>query len=416
MSKLLIKGLSQILALNRHRDMEKKNNQKQKVVILGGGYAGVNSALRLRLRNKNVEITLINNRDRFVERIRNHEHALGIQKQKILLREVLGESINFQVGYAEKIDPISKSVLIRTESGQILIPYGILVYALGSGEVRENKNLHSINSREGAEKLRMELLQKEDFGIVVVGAGVTGIELATELREKFPERNITLVGKNPLGSHLNLSSKAKEYLHQVLSEMKIGFETRNLDLFNDLDFLVEMNRSKNLVVDCTGFLSPTLAKESGLICDEKNRVVVNESLQAEGHSDIFVAGDSASYKFGIESIQYSGCATAMPMGTFAGECIAKILQGADLEHFNCGFIFRCISLGRKKGVIQFLNKDSGQPNDKILTGRVAAIFKENVCRLTVVLPMLEKKTGLPIFSWRKTQIMKRIDKLTELAV
>ena len=50
--------------------------QKTRVIVIGGGYAGVLAANHLRL-NENVEITLINPREKFVERIRLHQLVTG---------------------------------------------------------------------------------------------------------------------------------------------------------------------------------------------------------------------------------------------------------------------------------------------------------------------------------------------------
>ena len=382
----------------------------KKALILGGGYAGVNAALRLRLRDKNVKITLVNERPHFVERIRNHEIAAGNGPRRMPLAKVLGPGIQFHAGRVKKIDATGRRVVVDDTSFE----YDILIYALGSGAGKPGDlPAFTINSEEDATQLKMHLALQRQNGVVILGAGLTGLELAAELRESYPGRPITLVDRKPPGSHLN--AKAQEYLKGVLRDMAIGFETHEGGLYSDTAQLQRWKKDAQFVVNCTGFMAPDLARLSGLRCDEKNRVYVNQHLRAEGYDNILVAGDSAHYEFGSEAIPYNGCATAMPMGTYAGETAARLLAGKAPGEFRYGFTFQCISLGRKKGIIQFLNARTGKAIGPVLTGKPAALFKELISRLTVLLPRLERKTLLPFYTWRKTRIQKRMSALASKA-
>jgi NADH:ubiquinone reductase (H+-translocating) len=387
-------------------------NTKQ-VVILGGGYAGVNAALRLRVRDKNVAITLVNERSEFVERIRNHQTAAGQTLTRHTMAEVLGRSIRFVAGRAEKIETAAKRVLVQGATGVTGLPYDLLIYALGSGAATGRPGFSGINTREDAEKLKADLSQRKNAAVVIVGAGLTGLELATEMREADAERRITLMDFKAPGSRL--SEKAREYLNQTLAELKIGFEKLEEDPFADNEFSARLARMNTIAVDCTGFVSPDLARRSGLSCDTKNRVLVNEHLQAVDHPDILVAGDAAAYGFGINQITYAGCATASPMGTYAGEAATKILAGENPPEFLYGFTFQCISLGRHKGIIQFLDKRTGVATGRSLTGKSAAVFKELICKMTVTLPRWERKTRWPFYTWRKTRFLKKIGAMAKAA-
>ncbi len=90
----------------------KTKEPARQVVILGGGYAGVNAALRLRLRNQYAKMTLVNERPEFIERIRNHQLAAGETLRRLELQHVLGAGILFVQGHAEKIDTAAKRVLL----------------------------------------------------------------------------------------------------------------------------------------------------------------------------------------------------------------------------------------------------------------------------------------------------------------
>lgn len=387
----------------------KQQKHNKTIIILGGGYAGVNAALRLRLRDKEAAITLVNERTEFIERIRNHQAAAGEALKRFDLRRMLGTGVNFVEGRAEKIDTAVRQVLVKTPTGVTTLAYDALIYALGSGGVTHaTANTYQVNTRDDAEKLRADLSLRKKEDVVIVGAGLTGLELATELRQVYPTRKITLADRKKPGSHF--SAKAQDYLNQTLAEMQIGFEMLTGDALK-----TAAKNAHTITVNCTGFTSPDLAAKSGIACDERNRVLVNEYLQAVAHPAIFVAGDAAAYGFGSDSISYTGCATANPMGTYCGEAVAKFIAQEKLPEFHYGFTFQCISLGRQKGIIQFLDKHTGKSIDRVMTGKSAAVFKELICKLTIFLPKLERKTGWPFYTWRKTRLIKRIGQMASRA-
>lgn len=373
----------------------------KKVVILGGGYAGVNAALRLRLRDKEVQITLVNERREFVERIRNHQRAAGQNLKKHDLGHVLGEGIAFAEGSAEKIDAQAKQVLVKTATGIAALEYDFLVYALGSGAGDAGTGALRINTAADAANVKAALAAEPRRNILIVGAGLTGLELATELREAWPDRGITVCDHKMLGH--GFSEKAKQYLRETFAALRIGFHVGDAPA------------TQAIRIDCKGFTFPDLARRSNLPVDAKNRVLVDDTLRVPGFRDIFACGDAAAFGFGSKAIDFAGCQTAMPMGTYAGEALAAVLQGKEPEPFRFGFPGRCVSLGRRRGLVQFVDKHTGAPVEKILRGRLAAIVKELICKMTTAAPRWERKTGWPIYTWLKTRIKKRVGQVASRA-
>lgn len=375
--------------------METKN-----VIILGGGYAGVNAALRLRIRDKTAQIVLVNERSEFIERIRNHQRTAGQNLKTHALVRVLGEDITFVEGRAEKIDAQAKQVLVKTAAGINALEYDFLVYALGSGAGDAGAGAMRINTAADAAQVKEALAAEPRRSILIAGAGLTGIELATELREAWPDRGITLCDRKALGH--GFSEKAKQYLRETFAAMRIGFHVGDAPV------------TQAIRIDCTGFTFPDLALRSNLPVDTKNRVLVDEALRVRGFEDIFACGDAAAFgslrlssgQVGSEAIDFAGCQTAMPMGTHTGEAIAAVLCKKEPAPFRFGFPGRCVSLGRKRGLVQFVDKYSGAPREKILTGRFAAIIKELICKMTTAAPAWERKTGWPIYTWLKTRLTK----------
>lgn len=105
-----------------------EHNSPTKVVVIGGGYAGTMAANHLRT-GADPEITLVNPRQEFVERIRLHQFAAGTGTATIDYDTMLGDGVRLVVDSATCIDAAGRTV--RLGSGRTLA-YDYLVYAVGS--------------------------------------------------------------------------------------------------------------------------------------------------------------------------------------------------------------------------------------------------------------------------------------------
>ena len=180
--------------------------QQTRVVVVGGGYAGVIAANHLRLR-PDVQITLVNPRPEFVERIRLHQLVTGSDDATVAYSDILGDGIALVVDAATRIDTEARQVeLFSGPDGQPL-PYDYLIYAVGSGSAQPavpgaDEFAYPIADLEEAQRLTARLADLH-YGVpvCVVGAGPTGIETAAELAEEG--RAVTLVCGAVLGPYLS---------------------------------------------------------------------------------------------------------------------------------------------------------------------------------------------------------------------
>ena len=92
------------------------------------------------------------------------------------------------------------------------------------------------------------------------------------------------------------------------------------------------------------------------------------------------------------------CATAMPMGTYAGEALAKLIHGETPKPFRFAYKIRCISLGRRDGLVQHVDEHDHAVS-QVWTGRAAATLKEIVCRSTVFSIRGEGRFRIPFYRW-----------------
>ncbi len=173
--------------------MSEHSTPNNKVVVVGGGYAGAVAANRLRMRD-DVDITVVNPRPRFVDRVRLHQFVAGTGEAEVDYGTLLGADVRLVVDSATRIDTAARTV--ELESGRAL-EYDYVVYAVGSTAAPPSvpgaaEFAFSVAEFELAQRLRARLGEVPlDAPVTVVGGGLTGIETAAELAEQG--RTVTLV-------------------------------------------------------------------------------------------------------------------------------------------------------------------------------------------------------------------------------
>ena len=134
----------------------------------------------------------------------------------------------------------------------------------------------------------------------------------------------------------------------------------------------------DVTVWTASFAVPDLARRSGLEVDAIGRLVVDEQLRTPAHPEIFGAGDAVRPPSSVGAHLRMGCAIAMPIGGHAADNVLASLRGTPLAPLDVGFAAQCISIGRKRGLIQLLSA-ADEPRQLRITGRPAALVKEFVC-------------------------------------
>jgi NADH:ubiquinone reductase (H+-translocating) len=96
------------------------------------------------------------------------------------------------------------------------------------------------------------------------------------------------------------------------------------------------------------------------------------------------------------------CATAMPMGCHAADVVVRAARGAEPRPFRFGFLIRCVSLGRSRGLIQGVDALDGPT--WALGGRTAAAVKEAICQVAARSADWEAGSGVPLYGWSKAEL------------
>lgn len=344
-----------------------------KVIVAGAGYAGTLAANRLAKKAPGAEITVVNPRPDFVERVRLHQQIAGTGRAATPLAEMLRDGIRTRQATVEKIG----DGCVVLDGGETL-DFDYLVLAVGS-TLSPLPGTVPVGTWEGAEQARAALAGlPADAAVTVVGAGPTGIETAAEVAHARPDLTVRLVGRDFAAS---ISEKAR-------GRVRTGLERLNVTVLDDVVTEVRdagegagevrLESGERLPSDLVLWAViggvPDLAARSGLKVDERGRALVDEYLRSVGDPRIVVAGDCAA----VPGSRMS-CQTAEPQGAQAADTVAWMIRGGLPKPYSVEYVATCISLGRRDGVIQPSHRDDS-PRRRFLAGRAAAMTKEGIVR------------------------------------
>lgn len=354
-----------------------ENNAHHRVVVIGGGYAGTVAANHLRIRG-DVDISLVNPRPTFVDRIRLHQFASGTGDATVDYGTLLGEGIDLVVDTATRIDTEDRRVLLA--SGRAL-DYDHVIYAVGSvaaipAVTGAAEFAFPIAEFEEARRLRARLEELPlDAPITVVGGGATGIETAAELAEQG--RRVTLVCGG--GLMPSLSAPGRRYVAKWLARHDVlVLETVVTEVRSDAVVVAEGGvRPSAVTVWTTGFGVPELAAASGLRTDGIGRLLTDETLTSIDDDRIVATGDAAAPSGQPPRMSAQGAA---PLGAQAANTVLSRIAGTEPRLLDLALTGTCVSLGRRAGIRQLARKDDTAVNVYI-SGRAGARIKELTCKV-----------------------------------
>ncbi|MGA8328292.1 MAG: FAD-dependent oxidoreductase, partial [Mycobacterium sp.] len=266
-----------------------------------------------------------------------------------------------------------------------VLDYDYLIYAVGSTGVLPAsvpgaaEFAYSVADFDKAEQLRDTLADLHfDAPVTVVGAGLTGIETASELAEQG--RRVSLVCGGALGP--SLSKPGRRSVAKWLRRLGVDVQEAAVvtELRSDAVVLADGAVLPSAVTVWTaGFGVPDLAARSGLRTDALGRLLTDETLTSVDDARIVAAGDAAAPSG--HPLRMS-CQAAMPLGAQAANTVLSHIAGTPSAAINQAFTGQCVSVGRSYATVQFARPDD-TPVNLFIGGRLAASVKEAVCKGTV---------------------------------
>lgn len=358
------------------------------ILVIGAGYAGLLAA-NAAARGVDEPVVLVNERDTFVERVRLHQLAAGQDLVHRPLAGLLRPGVALVVGRVAAIDADAGEV--RLADGREL-SYDTLVYALGSrGDLSTPgaaEHAYDIAAPEDAARLRERLAA--GGSVVVVGGGLTGIEAAAELAGTAAEVELLT---DRLGAGLSVKGRA----HVAGALDRLGVTVREgVSVASVRADGVELAGGERVAADAVvwtaGFRVPELARAAGFAVTAAGRMVVDDTLRSVSHPDVYGVGDAAAARLPGGQELRMACATGLPTGQHAAKAIIARRAGREPRGLRFRYVNQCVSLGRDDALVQFVGRDDS-PRERVLTGRVAALYKEAIVKATI---FAQRHPGMPV--------------------
>ena len=355
------------------------------VVIVGGGFAGINAAKELG-NKRDVRITLIDRKNYHLFQPLLYQvamSALGAGDIAEPLRNMLAKYKNITVfkGNVENVDAERK--ILQTDFGEISYDYLILAcgvkhhyfgheeweqHAPGLKIIAQATEIRRrvMEAYEAAERASDPVERKKLLTFVIVGGGPTGVELAGSIGEmsrftlsKFYKHidpkltRIFIVEAAPriLGTFSpELASKATRALEQLGVQVWTNSMVTNVDA-NGVQIGNERIEAAT-VLWAAGVRAIGLGRKMGVETDQSGRIIVEEDLSIPGYSEIFVGGDQAHFAHHTDQPLPGMAPVALQQGHAIGKNILGEVRGRNRKPFRYRDKGQMATIGRNKAIVE----------------------------------------------------------------
>jgi NADH:quinone reductase (non-electrogenic) len=362
---------------------------RPRVVIIGGGFAGLKAARKLA--NQPVGVTVIDRNNHHTFQMLLYQVATGTLAPSDItapIRFLLRKQRNARVvlGEATGVDVQRRVVFVDEDvpGGEHEVPYDYLIVAAGTrhayfGHDEWEPVAPGLKGIDDALEIRRRFLMAferaeltEDPAerlafqtFVVVGGGPTGVEIAglipdvaTGFRRDFRnidtrKTRVVLVEAGPriLSTYPEeLSARALRDLHELGVEVRLGAAIT--DVTADAAYIGDERIPTHTVLWAAGNAASPLTRSLDAPVDRAGRVLVSPDLSVPGHPEIFVAGDAAFVMQDGRPVP-GVAAPANQMGTHAAKNILHDLRDEErrpFRYFNKGDL---ATIGRYRAIGDF---------------------------------------------------------------
>ncbi|AXO79457.1 NAD(P)/FAD-dependent oxidoreductase [Olleya aquimaris] len=357
-----------------------------RVIIIGGGFAGI--ALAKKLSKQEVQVVLLDKHNYHTFQPLLYQVSTGgLEPDSIAypIRKVLQDFPNFFFRLANVSEINTDNNRVITNIGEL--KYDYLVVASGSKtnyfgnkSIKENSmemktipqslNLRSLILENFEEALLTSDLNERNalMNFVIVGAGPTGVELAGALAEikkgilpkDYPDLDTRLAQINLIQSgdkilkamSTKASKKAEDFLEDlgvhVWKNIRVtGYDGKTVTTNSDLTF------DAATVVWAAGVKGAAIKGiDAEQFVTRGNRIIVNEFNQVKGLDNIFAIGDVAQME--TEAVPSGHPMMAQPaiqQGKLLGENLLKLLENKPMKPFVYNDKGSMATIGRNKAVV-----------------------------------------------------------------
>jgi NADH dehydrogenase len=363
------------------------------VIIIGGGFAGLDAARRLR--NVPCEVTIIDRHNHHVFQPLLYQVATaGLSPGDIAspIRWILRKQDGVRVLLAkvEHIDSAKKQITLDrstslTASGETLT-YDYLIVAAGAthsyfGHNEWSESAPGLKTLDDALAIRRRVLlafeeaerepnpvyQRRLLTFVLIGGGPTGVELAGALAEiarhalraEFDVADPTIAriilveaGPSILPSFPEqLRESARRALRRLGVDVRVGTAVTRIE--PDAVWIGDERIDAHTILWAAGVAAVTLSRDLGPNLDRAGRVVAEPDLSVPGHPGVFVAGDLASFSHQTGSPLPGVAQVAKQQGRHAAANVARLIAGRATTPFRYRDPGNMATIGRNAAIADF---------------------------------------------------------------
>ncbi len=342
------------------------NTQKKHVIIIGGGFAGLNAA-KVLLKNQDIYITLIDKTNHHLFQPLLYQvatAALSPGDIAMPIREIFrGQPIEVLMGTVISIDKVQRTLLLENQQ---VLSYDYLIVAPGARHayfgndaweshapgLKTLKDALHIRERvltsfELAERLEQPFVE-DLMSFVVIGGGPTGVEMAgaiAEIAHQSLKKNFKHIDPSHTKIYLieggkQLLAPYPEYLAKKaqLRLEKMGvtvlLNTRVMDIQEEQVFLEEGSIRAHNIVWAAGNQAAPLLQSLGVPLDKQGRVIVESDLTIAAYPHIFVLGDASACLDKKAHYLPAIAPVATQQGRYVGAAIKRQLLGKPSKPFR----------------------------------------------------------------------------------
>jgi len=355
------------------------------VIIVGGGFAGLNAAKTLGNKT-DIRVTLIDNHNHHLFQPLLYQvamAALSPAEIAVPIRQILARYPNITVLQDEVtgVDPEQRTVLARECSlhyDYLLLACGVKhsyfgheeweEYAPGLKTIEQATEIRRrvLNVFEAAERTSDCGKQLKHLTFVIVGAGPTGVELAGAIGEM---RRYTLAKDfrniNPRQARIILIEAGPRILPSFSEKLadkaahdlaELGVQIRTASLVTNIDSEgVQIGQERleaSTVLWAAGVAASPIGRNLGAETDRQGRIVVEADLSIKKYPEIFVAGDLASFSHGYAAPLPGLAPVALQQGRFIARNIVRETAGKVRRSFRYLDKGQLATIGRSKAIIE----------------------------------------------------------------
>lgn len=404
---------------------------KKKIVILGGGFAGVECARQLESYFKNnseIELVMISEDNFLLFTPMLPQVASGMIETRHIVMPIraICKNTKFYEGRIKNVDPFGKLVTLwgTGEKRGVSIHYDYLVVALGSetnffGMADVEKNAYTMKTLNDAVMLRnrvIDMLEQAEnetdpilrnsfLTFVVVGGGFAGIETAGELmdllldaRKHYPtieKDDIRVIVLEALPMILpGFNEKLAEFSKEKMMKRGIDIRLRTaVTSFDGTEVTVKsldenpknaMDESKIDVIRTktliwTAGVTPVNTIKRSMFKTDKGKVIVNDFLEVPEFSGVFAIGDCALFMDPQTNRPFAPTAQlAEAQAKTAAHNLNALIKNSEKEKFEYHSKGQMAIIGKRTGIATFLGMN--------ISGFLAWLIWRNVYLSKIALP------------------------------